>query len=89
MEQCRPLNKLAQSDDLSDEQQEFLSKSVCSRGGEPFYVCCPHTFTIDDLPSGKQCGAQVTDKIVGGEKAALSEFPWYVFDLLRKSLNFL
>lgn len=63
------------------EQRNFLKSSKCDRDGRNVFVCCPSTFTIDDLPTGKQCGVQASDKSFGNERAALADFPWYEFNL--------
>lgn len=63
--------------ELSREQQTFLTDSQCGYDTVYPLVCCQNTFSVDDLPSGAECIAQLGDKIVGGEIAALNEFPWY------------
>lgn len=72
---------------MSAEQQNNLKNSECGRHGEKVFVCCPNTFTIDDLPTG-QCGLQATDNVFGSAVATLTDFPWYGNDLLiNESLN--
>lgn len=79
LQECRPLFQLLhlQGQGLTPEQRTFLSRSQCGRNGRNVLVCCPNTFTIADL-TGKDCGTHVEDKIVNGERAGLTEFPWYV-----------
>lgn len=77
LQQCRPLYSLLQGT-LTNDQRTFLRSSQCGREGSKPLVCCPNTFTEEDLPSNKHCGVQVSDKIVGGEDTSINELPWYV-----------
>lgn len=62
---------------LSTEHRDFLRKSQCGRNGSNPLVCCPNTFTVDDLISdGEECGVQAADKIVGGVETSITDFPW-------------
>lgn len=72
---------------LTTEQRDFLRRSQCGREGTNPLVCCPNTFTLDDLPSNKHCGIQAEDKITGGTATSISEFPWYVFNLSIKQIH--
>lgn len=62
---------------LTTERRNFFRKSQCGVDGKNPLVCCPNTFTVNDLP--KSCGKTITDKIYGGENVDLNEFPWYEF----------
>lgn len=88
LQQCRPLyNLLLQGSMITMEQRTFLRNSQCGRQGSNPLVCCPNTFTIDDLPSNKLCGVQVSDKIVGGDETSINDFPWYAFNQSMNLLN--
>lgn len=52
---------------ISNERRDFLRRSQCGTDAGKPLVCCPTTFTVDDIENAdKQCGVQVSDKIVGG-----------------------
>lgn len=76
IQQCRPIYDIL-AGPLTTEERNFLRKSQCGHDGTNPLVCCPNTFTVNDLPAGQQCGSSVGDKIVGGEIASIDEFPWY------------
>lgn len=78
LQQCRPLYRLIRSGSISPEQRQYLRDSQCGRDGTNILVCCPNTFTVDDLPSKWHCAARVSVRIVGGDAATPEEFPWYV-----------
>lgn len=52
-----------------------------------FQVCCPSEmnstskhegkFTASDLPRPGRCGTIIADKIFGGTKAGIQDYPWY------------
>lgn len=86
VKQCRPISRVLKTD-LSTEQRNFLRNSQCGREGDDILVCCPNSFTIEDLPSTKYCGTQVADKIVGGGETSINEYPWYESNLKIKSLR--
>lgn len=76
--QCRPLYRRLTRTNLTPEERKFLNDSQCNRDDITVNVrfCCPNTYTIDDLPSVNQCGLHVPDKIIGGVRNNLTDFPW-------------
>lgn len=68
MQECRPIYRILRRD-LPEEYRDFLIKSQCGRDGNKVIVCCPNTFTIDDLP--EECGVEAGDRIVGGEETSV------------------
>lgn len=89
LQQCRPLYSLLTERNLSEELRDFLKQSKCGFKDDKPLVCCPNTLTPDDLPSSENnmCGVQVTDKIVGGEQTSITEFPWYVYDIIDEIIE--
>lgn len=78
LRECRPLYRLLRKN-LPANLRTFLRNSQCGGGDSTnIRVCCPNTFTINDLPP--KCGLEAADKIVGGEETSLGEFPWYEFN---------
>ena len=78
LQECDSLYKLLKGS-VTTEQRIFLKKSQCGRDHGKIFVCCPvrgNQFTIDDLPSNDTCGITVPDKIYGGHKTSINEFPW-------------
>lgn len=76
LQQCRPLYKLVRIN-ITTEQRTLLRSSQCGRNGDTILVCCPNTFTVNDLPSTQYCGKQVGNKLAGGPETSIYEFPWY------------
>lgn len=67
LHKCRPLMSLLSETPISNERRDFLRRSQCGTDAGKPLVCCPTTFTVDDIENAdKQCGVQVSDKIVGG-----------------------
>lgn len=58
----------------SESDRQFLQKSQCKT--KKITVCCPIESEVDLLPSAPECGLSLTDKIFGGTRTELTEFPW-------------
>ena len=100
MKECAPLIKLIQQKPLSHENRLFLSKSQCGyQNGQPL-VCCaaddapvapptkaPAPSNLLPRPGGGQCGSALQDKIYGGERAKITDFPWMVLLQYTKPNN--
>lgn len=84
---CPALIEIVRQTVTDSSLTQFLKDSQC--GGNPpqsVYVCCPTGTPIaedrfsgirgDVLPSKGVCGADTQDRIYGGEKTAIDEFPW-------------
>lgn len=73
LQQCRPIYNIL-TVHLSTEQRNFLRKSQCGHDGTNPLVCCPITFTIDDLPTDN-CGRSINcvPRISGGEITFINE----------------
>ena len=90
--------EIARKRPLSRTDQDFLVQTLCERRrGADYIVCCPmENYNNDDrnvqgqggvdksmlLP--KDCGRDVSMRIVGGEKAEIDEFPWMTLLEYRK-----
>ena len=79
LQQCRSLYSIFTAP-LTTQTRNFLRNSQCGRDGSNIFVCCPNTFTINDLPTNEYCGT-IADRIYGGVKTSIYEFPWYAIDL--------
>lgn len=66
---------------LLNEDRDYLRRSQCGYySGQPM-VCClpnipPRIDTSDLLPQPGVCGSDTSDRIYGGEKTDLGEYPW-------------
>lgn len=66
---------------LSNEERNYIISSQCGYDNENL-VCCPISSqpvsneNNANLPEPGICGVQTIDKIYGGEKAFIGEFPW-------------
>ena len=86
LRECRPLFHLLLGQ-LTTEQRDFLRKSKCGGNTTNPLVCCPNTFTVDDLPANGTCGTFMSDRI-GGQAVYPSYFPWYEPVLTLNTLDF-
>lgn len=89
LQQCPHLSKLLTTPPLSDANKLFLQKSQCGfYKGEP-YVCCgpPKSDENNLLPKPGVCGHFTSDRIFGGEKTQIDEFPWLALIQYTKGLS--
>ena len=73
---------------VAHETRLFLSKSFCGYKDATNYVCCaPTDATVivtkiqtksSELPKPGVCGFSLQDKIYGGTKSKITDFPWLV-----------
>lgn len=87
---CPPLYSILEQTIINPDDIDFLRQSQCGYTGTQPKVCCASTPTtttnapepISDeiinqlLPSTDICGRILSQRIVGGERAALDEFQW-------------
>jgi secreted trypsin-like serine protease len=82
---CPSLNKLFEKETLTSDEVNLLARSRCGRSG---LVCC---LTVNDksslLPDDSYCPAATEDRILGGEKAGLREFPWLTLLNMKRLRN--
>ncbi|XP_054083133.1 phenoloxidase-activating enzyme isoform X2 [Zeugodacus cucurbitae] len=74
--ECGSLLSLVK-EDLSANERDFLTKSVCKEGKRQ--VCCPDPLTKNrgELHLPPNCGkTSLTGRIYGGTAADIDEFPW-------------
>uniref|UniRef100_U5EI42 CLIP domain-containing serine protease n=1 Tax=Corethrella appendiculata TaxID=1370023 RepID=U5EI42_9DIPT len=79
----------------TQEQSEFLKNSFCRYEDNQALVCCKsNTTTVNKinnatsnalLPQPGECGLNIEDRIVGGNKTQLDEFTWTARLLYDKS----
>lgn len=82
---CNSLfNLLLKGASLSPSERTHLSRSQCGyTNGSPL-VCCPDSLQTGPkigaslLPEPGVCGISTDNRIIGGTKTALDEFPWMV-----------
>lgn len=76
LKNCSPLLKVYRSyaATKSDKDRRFLQQSQCKT--QQLTVCCPIETKSNLLPIAPYCGISVSDKIFGGTKTGLNEFPW-------------
>lgn len=100
VKECASLIALIQKKPLSHENRVFLSKSQCGyQNGQPL-VCCaapdappalptkpPAPSNLLPKPGGGVCGSTLQDKIYGGERAKITDFPWMVLLQYSKPNN--
>ncbi|EAT48924.1 AAEL000059-PA [Aedes aegypti] len=73
---CRSFVKLLQRSPIPPEDIRFLKASRCSEpnaSGSSVFVCCPK---VEKLLKPPYCGVGESDRLIGGQLAFLSEFPW-------------
>lgn len=82
--ECDPLLKIYSKPIISPEESKFVEDSRCGMTADrrPL-VCCAVSNPIStgprnqySLPSPPNCGVDFQDRIVGGQRTALDEFPW-------------
>ncbi|CAO1309917.1 unnamed protein product [Diamesa hyperborea] len=76
LKNCSPLLKVYRSyaATKSPKDRLFLQQSQCKT--QQITVCCPIETKANLLPTAPYCGISVSDKIFGGTKTKLNEFPW-------------
>jgi hypothetical protein len=66
---------------ISDDNKAFLRKSQCGFKDNKPYVCCASS-SLDNsaklslLPVLTKCGGNPQNRIVGGVRTKIDEFPW-------------
>ncbi|XP_062713045.1 CLIP domain-containing serine protease B4 [Aedes albopictus] len=70
--ECGPLMKIYRKGLITPLESKFIEKSQCGVSAEKgALVCCASM-----LPQPPNCGADMSNRIFGGQKTALDEFPW-------------
>lgn len=99
IKQCDSLLQILRQRPISDKNRDFLQQSQCGFAGTDPKVCCPSkdTAPIDNgntgpiesnlLPSKKQCGNHLADRIIGGKETDLGEHPWMALIEYQKRNN--
>lgn len=69
----------------------FLQKSQCGfYKGEPYVCCGPSTSSGNNLlPKPGVCGSFTSDRIFGGEKTEIDEYPWMALIEYTKGLSYI
>ncbi|KAF5289870.1 hypothetical protein FQR65_LT02004 [Abscondita terminalis] len=76
---CPNLYSILEQSIINPDDIEFLRQSQCGHTGSQPKVCCassPEELINQLLPTTDQCGRILSQRIVGGERAALDEFQW-------------
>lgn len=69
---CEQLMKIYKKGVISPLESKFIERSQCGVSAEKgALVCCASM-----LPKPPKCGMDMSDRIYGGQKTALDEFPW-------------
>lgn len=88
--ECPPLLQSLKNVERSNQETLFLQKSQCGRKGNSILVCCrldsgsrwsvptvPKTVNNTHLlPSTHQCGPLLDNRILGGKRTKIYEYPW-------------
>lgn len=78
---CQPIKDLLLRGNLNDAERNYLMNSDCGMANGSRTVCCPPPSKIKKrigyaLPTVRNCGRLTDNRIVGGEIAALDDYPW-------------
>lgn len=74
---CEPLMKIYEKAIVTHDESQFIEQSRCGVSAEKkALVCCASTVPKYTLPKPPNCGADMSNRIFGGQKTALDEFPW-------------
>jgi Regulatory CLIP domain of proteinases len=87
IKQCPHLLQMLKVKPLTEQQKQFLHNSQCGFIDNVAYVCCatPKPVVVHQqgptdgvklLPDLTICGGSTSDRIVGGERTKIDEFPW-------------
>ncbi|XP_062713900.1 CLIP domain-containing serine protease B4-like [Aedes albopictus] len=69
---CGPLMKIYKKSIITPLESKFIENSRCGMSAEKgALVCCAAI-----LPQPPNCGAEMGDRIYGGQKTGLDDFPW-------------
>lgn len=62
---------------VTPDESQFIEKSRCGASAKKGpLVCCAGAAPKATLPKPPHCGADMSNRIFGGQKTALDEFPW-------------
>jgi Regulatory CLIP domain of proteinases/Trypsin len=84
LQDCSSLLDILKKPPISDENRLFLQKSQCGYKDRKPFVCCPIVNSLESstklslLPMLTKCGTNPSNRIVGGERTKIDEFPWLV-----------
>jgi Regulatory CLIP domain of proteinases len=87
IKECPHLLEILKSPPLREQQLQFLRKSQCGFVDNAVLVCCAAAKAVADdqqrppdamslLPDINTCGARTADRIFGGKRTKIDEFPW-------------
>lgn len=82
---CQRLYDILVSNPLTQENRSYLQRSQCGFRDRLPLVCCGDTPNIQPTPAPAQngllplpgvCGGGTSDRIIGGERTKIDEYPW-------------
>lgn len=88
LNECPQVAAILKKPSPSTDERNFIMQSRCgaSPDGKPL-VCCAGpgiSRRSSTLPGTNECGADLSDRIVGGQRTELGEFPWLALLKYRK-----
>ncbi|XP_037818581.1 serine protease easter-like [Lucilia sericata] len=103
LEDCKYLYNILVSSPLRDADRLYLSRSQCGYQNGKVLICCPDRYrqvtqqTVPPtpppnyvnnlLPQPGQCGNVLSNRIYGGNKTKIDEFPWMALIEYTKANN--
>lgn len=87
--ECEPLLKIYNKQIITPDESRFVEKSRCGQTADRKPLVCCAVAPVSPgkrstLPKPPHCGADLSDRIFGGQKTALDEFPWTALIQYRK-----
>ncbi|XP_062563418.1 CLIP domain-containing serine protease B4-like [Armigeres subalbatus] len=74
---CKSVMEIYSKAVVSPDESQFIEESRCGLSTEKgTLVCCVDSSIKSTLPKPPDCGADMSNRIFGGQKTALDEFPW-------------
>lgn len=77
--ECDPIMRIYNKSIVTSDETKFVTRSQCgSTPDKRLLVCCTVIRRLEKvaLPKPPHCGIDFSDRIIGGQRTALDEFPW-------------
>lgn len=88
--ECEPLLKIYQQSIVTPDESNFVDQSRCGQTADRRPLVCCAVVAVNpgvrsSLAKPPYCGADFSDRIFGGQKTLLDEFPWTALIEYRKA----